>query len=90
MGGAVSTIVALDLLNKMEVEEENKRLQVYNITFGAPFIGNEVARKVCENGGFEQKIVNFVSCKDIVPGILSLEHTTSVIRKHDIQLTGKP
>jgi hypothetical protein len=80
LGGAVSSIIALDLM-------KNTSKQVYNITFGAPFFGNETARKAC--GAFKKLIVHYVDCKDIVPGLLSLEHTTSILMKEKIQVQGE-
>ena len=84
LGGAVSSIMALNMMRNSDGQ-----VQVYNITFGAPFFGNEAARKMCRDEKFEQNIVHYVDYQDIVPGLLSLEHTASILKKQRFQGTGK-
>ena len=86
MGGAVSSIVALDLLlNKVDRDE----MEVYNITFGAPFFGNIDVKEMCKNERLENNILHYVDYKDIVPGLLSLGHTSSMLKTKDIQISGE-
>ena len=76
LGGAVSSIAALDLLNHLPADTDYK---VHNITFGAPFFANEAARKYCKKKNFVQHLLHYVSVKDVVPGLLSLGHSSRVI-----------
>ena len=84
MGGAVSTIVALDL---MEAVDENE-IQVLNKTFGSPFFGNKDVRNFCKENKFLKNIEHFVDYKDIVPGLLSLGHTASFLQCNEKKLAG--
>ena len=79
LGGAVSSIVALNLMIKTVKD-------VYNITFGAPLFANETVKKSCAES--ERRMVQYLNCEDIVPGLLSLEHTISWLKKTDIHLPG--
>ena len=76
LGGAVSSITALDLLQFLG---KNAEIKVHNITFGAPFFANEAVRKFCEVEDLDQHLLHYVSYEDIVPGLLSLGHTSRII-----------
>ena len=85
LGGVVSSIVALGLMRSRERTDD---LHVYNITFGAPFFGNETVRQMCKNYKLEQNILLYVDYKDIVPGLLSLDNTTNILKSRALQVTG--
>ena len=86
MDGAVSSIVALDLL----INEVNRdEMEAYNITFGAPFFGNIDVKEMCKSERLENNILHYVDYKDIVPGLLSLGHTSSMLKTKDIQVSGE-
>ena len=76
LGGAVSSITAVNILDKLPSDSVYK---VHNITFGAPFFGNEAVRKYCKTKNLEQHLLHYASVKDIVPGLLSLGHTSRII-----------
>ena len=76
LGGAVSSVSALDLLQFLGKDTE---IKVHNITFGAPFFANQPVRKFCETKDFAQHFLHYVSCEDIVPCLLSLGHTCRII-----------
>ena len=76
LGGAVSSITALDLLQFLG---KNAEIKVHNITFGAPFFANEAVRKFCKEEDLDQHLLHYVSCEDIVPGLLSLGHTSRIV-----------
>ena len=82
LGGAVSSIAALDL---MRVGREG--IKIYNITF--PFFGIEDVRKMCKEDKFAKNILHYVDYKDIVPGLLSLGHTITILGKQSIKFAGK-
>ena len=84
LGGAVSTIAALDLMKETKCMDIN----VYNITFGAPFWGDKAALKSCQDQDMTAKILNYANCHDIVPGILNLDHTATVLEKGNINVSG--
>ena len=52
------------------------------------FFGNEAVRKMCKNYKLEQNILHYVDYKDIVPGLLSLDHTTKILKSRGLQVTG--
>ena len=85
LGGSVSSIVALDLMRRGDQEE----VRIYNITFGSPFFGNEDVQKMCKAEKFARNILHYVDYRDIVPGLLSLGHTTYILKNQNIKLTGK-
>ena len=76
LGGAVSSISALDLLHFLGKDPDFK---VNNITFGAPFFANEAVRKFCKDEDLDKHLLHYVSCDDIVPGLLSLGHTSRIV-----------
>lgn len=78
LGGAVSAISAINLMIDLGSESDTK---VFNITFGSPMFANESVRKKCQNEGYSQHMIHYVGHQDIVPGILSLGHTISELKK---------
>ena len=78
LGGAVSSIVAINLLKYLE-ERESEDVRVYNVTFGAPFFGNKVIKHFCNDHKIAEIMLHHVGHTDIVPAILSLGHTIRVL-----------
>jgi hypothetical protein len=78
LGGAVSSIVAMDLMMHLGKESEPA---VHNITFGAPLFANETVREACQREGMDRRILHHVGHQDIVPGILSLGHSIAEVKK---------
>ena len=77
LGGAVSSIAAIDLVIHLGKNPDNR---VFNITFGSPFFGNKSVRKTCKEEQYEQNLLHYVGHQDVVPGILLLGHTISLLR----------
>ena len=86
LGGAVSSIVALDLTERLK-ERNDFTVKAFNITFGAPSFGNRDVLKMCKETEMDKNIVNYTNVKDIVPGLLNLEHTFKVLRSDKIDLS---
>merc|ERR1719193_368342 len=61
--------------------QDNAEISTHCITFGAPLFANEAVRLHCQKSNFDQQMIHFVGYQDIVPGILSLGHTLSEIKK---------
>ena len=80
MGGAVSTITALRL---MEIKQKTKA-EILNITFGSPYIGNSELLRYCQRAGIANKFLHYVNNQDPVPNILSLGSTMAhVLQKFE-------
>ena len=45
---------------------------IYNVTFGAPFIGDKDMKKFLENHEMDKNMLHFCNNGDIVPSILSI------------------
>ena len=78
LGGAVAAISAIEVMMHLR---DNAEMSTHCITFGAPLFANEDVRLHCQKGNFDQQMIHFVGYQDIVPGILSLGHTLSEIKK---------
>ena len=87
LGGAVSSIVALDLLKKLK-DGNDTTIKAFNITFGAPSFGNETVLNMCKETLMDKVILNYTNVQDIVPGLLNLEHTTEVLKTAKIDFAG--
>ena len=79
IGGSVSSIVHMNLLRSEEGWLEERDL--INITFGAPFFGNEDLEKYARKNEFSRNMVHFASVYDVVPGILSVGHTFQTFQR---------
>ena len=86
LGGAVSTISALDLMRELK---DSTTAKTYNITFGAPFFGNNDVLRMAKEGSMDKNILNYTNFKDVVPGILNLEHTTKILKEANIDYKGE-
>jgi len=73
LGGAVASIVYLLMLNS----RGNKK-EIFNITFGAPYIGNSDLQTDVISKRLDDNMFHFVSVADIVPGVLDVQHTFDV------------
>ena len=73
LGGAVSSIVAIDLMRDLETSDRlsSSDMMVYNITFGVPFWGDKAVLQFCRERNMTQNILNFANYNDIVPGLLA-------------------
>ena len=84
LGGAISSIVATDILTEQERRRRNSSgnfvTDVINITFGSPLFGDEEARKYLEEKKFSEKMFHFVAAQDPVPSLLSLAQSVSALR----------
>ena len=78
LGGAVSAISAIQLMMHFRGDSATS---IFNITFGAPFFANEAVRLFCHRERFDQQMLHYSGHHDIVPGILSLGHTLSELKK---------
>ena len=87
LGGAVSSVVALDLMKRLE-ESKDTTTKAHNITFGAPAFGNKDVLKMCKDSLMDKRILNYTNIKDVVPGILNLEHTATVLKDTKIDFAG--
>ena len=79
LGGAVSTIVHMNLLDKGSEQVEKKN--IINVTFGAPFVGNEALEKHANQNELSRNMFHLAAATDVVPGLLSLGHTVRVIKE---------
>ena len=79
LGGAVSTIVHMNLLH--QGSQQVGKANIINITFGAPFVGNERVEKYANEKELSRNMFHFAAVTDIVPGILSLGHAFRVVRE---------
>ena len=79
LGGAVSTIVHMNLLDCGSEQVEKKNF--INITFGAPFVGNEALEKYARQKELSRNMFHFAAVTDVVPGLLSLGHTVRVVKE---------
>ena len=80
LGGAVAAVSAIRLMMCLRDKAE-KEISAHCITFGAPLFANETVRQFCQDEMLDQHMLHFVGYQDIVPGILSLGHTISEIKK---------
>ena len=87
LGGAVSSIVALDIMKRLE-ESDDTTTKAFNITFGAPSFGNEDVLKMCKDSRMDKRILNYTNFNDVVPGILNLDHTATVLKDAKIDYAG--
>ena len=73
----MSTIVHMNLVHQgsEQVEKEN----MINITFGAPFVGNEAVENYAKENELSRNMFHFAAVTDIVPGLLSLGHSFRVV-----------
>lgn len=83
LGGAISSILHMNLLkNWSDIPECNlKRKNIINMTFGAPFFGNERLQKHADKEGFTHRMFHFASVHDIVPSVLSIGHLLRVVEE---------
>ena len=86
LGGAVSTISALDLMMELK---DSTTTRAYNITFGAPFFANNDVLSMAKEGYMDKNILNYTSYKDVIPGILNLEHTAKILKEANIDYPGE-
>ena len=52
-----------------------------NITFGAPFVGNETLEKYAKENELSRNMFHFAAVTDVVPGHLSFGHTLRVVNE---------
>ena len=78
LGGAVAAISAIEVMMHLRNKAE---ISTHCITFGAPLFANEDVRLHCQKVNFDQQMLHFIGYQDIVPGIFSLGHTVSEIKK---------
>lgn len=80
LGGAVSSITALKLLQATQYTG----LEIYNITFGSPYVGNSELGRYCQKEGISHRFLHYVNSLDPVPNILSLGNTMAdILRRAD-------
>ena len=83
LGGAVSSLVHLSLLNCLH-KAENPLVppkNVINMTFGAPMFGNFELAKHVHDEEYARNMFHFAYIKDIVPIVLSVGHALEVLKQ---------
>ena len=83
LGGAVSSLVHLSLLNCLHKAENPLVLpkNVINMTFGAPMFGNFKLAKHVHDKDYARNMFHFAYIKDIVPIVLSVGHALEVLKQ---------
>ena len=59
-------------------------MKVYNITFGAPYFGNNESRIEANDEGYHDQMLHVVLDSDIVPDLMSLKNTLHALKKDPI------
>ena len=79
LGGSVSTIVHMHLLQKGSEQVEKNNF--INITFGAPFVGNKALEKYANESELSRNMFHFAAVNDVVPCHLSFGHTFRIVNE---------
>ena len=80
LGGAVSSIVATEMLLEKERTKNDLVGDIINITFGAPLFGDEAVRKFLTDKTFANSMFHIVAENDPVPCLLSFAQSVSAIK----------
>eukprot|EP00092_Neocalanus_flemingeri_P071790 GFUD01088260.1.p1 GENE.GFUD01088260.1~~GFUD01088260.1.p1 ORF type:complete len:571 (-),score=92.20 GFUD01088260.1:215-1927(-) len=80
LGGAVSSIVHMNILRSCESSYPIEKKNIINITFGSPYFGNERLRNHAREKDFSRNMFHFTSVQDIIPSLLSLGHSVKSVQ----------
>jgi len=80
LGGAVSSIIHMDLIRSAKYPFPVKKKDIINITFGSPYFGNDGLRKHAKDKEYSRNMFHFASVLDVIPSLLSLGHSVKSIQ----------
>ena len=95
LGGAISQLVHIQLHETFKTELQANELELINITFGAPMMGNYHMREALnsmkaskEGRTVAGSMFNFVLSKDVIPALLFLLHPSQYRLKQRMENIG--
>eukprot|EP00092_Neocalanus_flemingeri_P071268 GFUD01087584.1.p1 GENE.GFUD01087584.1~~GFUD01087584.1.p1 ORF type:complete len:1093 (-),score=287.76 GFUD01087584.1:55-2910(-) len=80
LGGAVSSIVHMNIVKSYDTLYPVVKKNIINITFGAPYFGNEGLKHHAKDKDFSRNMFHFASVLDIIPSLLSMGHSVKSVQ----------
>lgn len=80
LGGAAAHLVTMLLLIQSRNLDSTRQCQIKSITFGAPFVGNQLLKEFVEKNKWTTHFYTFVNQDDIVPRILDILSTLNATK----------